>query len=135
MKRGRLADSESSFRIAPRNAEDAAPLLLTAVPDRRKRLSEGVLVEASVVARLLGLRLLKLDATIMLMPADVAAQPAAPRDPPARDGISPAGLPPAGLPPARLYPAGRGLAEAVRHLNEGEELLAQARDDGARPAS
>lgn len=130
MKRGRLADSESSFRIAPRNAEDAAPLLLTAVPDRRKRLSEGVLVEASVVARLLGLRLLKLDATIMLMPADVAAQPAAPRDPPARDGI-----PPAGLPPARLYPAGRGLAEAVRHLNEGEELLAQARDDGARPAS
>lgn len=130
MKRGRLADSESSFRIAPRNAEDAAPLLLTAVPDRRKRLSEGVLVEASVVARLLGLRLLKLDATIMLMPADVAAQPAAPRDPPARDG-----LPPAGLPPARLYPAGRGLAEAVRHLNEGEELLAQARDDGARPAS
>jgi hypothetical protein len=130
VKRGRLADSKSSFRIAPRNAEDAAPILLTAAPDRRKRLSEGVLVEAFVVARLLGLRLLKLDATVMLMPADVAAQPATPRDPPALDG-----LPRAGSPPARLYPAGRGLAEAIRHLNEGEELLAQARANGARPTS
>ena len=125
MKRGRLADSKSSFRIAPRNAEGAAPILLTAAPDRRKRLSEGVLVEAFVVARLLGLRLLKLDATVVLTPADVGAQRAAPRDPPALDG----------LPPARLYPAGRGLAEAIRHLDEGEELLAQARDNGARPAS
>jgi hypothetical protein len=125
VKRGRLADSKSSFRIAPRNAEGAAPILLTAAPDRRKRLSEGVLVEAFVVARLLGLRLLKLDATVVLTPADVGAQRAAPRDPPALDG----------LPPARLYPAGRGLAEAIRHLDEGEELLAQARDNGARAAS
>jgi hypothetical protein len=125
VKRGRLADSKSSFRIAPRNAEGAAPILLTAAPDRRKRLSEGVLVEAFVVARLLGLRLLKLDATVVLTPADVGAQRAAPRDPPALDG----------LPSARLYPAGRGLAEAIRHLDEGEELLAQARDNGARPAS
>ena len=123
--RGRLAGSKSSFRIAPRPAESTAPTLLTAVPDRRRRLSEGILVEASVLARLLGIRLLKLDATVVLMPADVAAQSAAPRDPPALDG----------LPPARLYPAGRGLAEAIRHLNEGEELLAQARDNGARPAS
>lgn len=125
MKRGRLADSKSSFRIAPRNAEGAAPILLTAAPDRRKRLSEGVLVEAFVVARLLGMRLLKLDATVVLMPADVAGQPAAAREPPALDG----------LPPARPYPAKRGLAEAIRHLNEGEELLAQARDNGADSAS
>jgi len=124
VKRGRLAGSKSSLRIAPRNAEGAAPILLTAVPDRRKRLSEGILVEASVVARLLGMRLLKLDATVVLMPADVAAQPAAPRDPPALDG----------LPPTRLNPAGRGLAEAIRNLNEGEELLAQARDNGADSA-
>jgi hypothetical protein len=124
VKRGRLADSKSSFRIAPRNAEGAAPILLTAAPDRRKRLSEGVLVEAFVVARLLGLRLLKLDATVVLMPADVAARSAAPLDPPALDG----------LPPTRLYPAGRGLAEAIRHINEGEELLAEARHNGAYPA-
>lgn len=125
MKRGRLADSKSSFRIAPRNAEGAAPILLTAAPDRRKRLSEGVLVEAFVVARLLGMRLLKLDATVVLMPADLAAQRAAAREHLALDG----------LPPARPYPAKRGLAEAIRHLNEGEELLAQARDNGADSAS
>jgi hypothetical protein len=125
--RGRLAGSKSSFRIAPRPAESTAPTLLTAVPDRRGRLSEGILVEASVLARLLGIRLLKLDATVMLMPADVAAQSAAPRDPPALKG----------LPPTRLNPppAGRGLAEAIRHLNEGEELLAEARHNGARQGS
>ena len=121
--RGRLAGSKSSFRIAPRPAESTAPTLLTAVPDRRRRLSEGILVEASVLARLLGIRLLKLDATVVLMPADVAAQPAAPRDRPALEA----------LPPTRLYPAGRGLAEAIRHLNEGEELLAEARLNGAGP--
>jgi hypothetical protein len=121
--RGRLAGSKSSFRIAPRPAESTAPTLLTAVPDRRRRLSEGILVEASVLARLLGIRLLKLDATVVLMPADVAARYAAPHAPPALDA----------LPPTRLYPAGRGLAEAIRHLNEGEELLAEARLNGAGP--
>jgi hypothetical protein len=123
--RGRLADSKSSFHLAPQRAEGTAPVLLTAVPDRRRRLSEGILVEATVLARLLGIRLLKLDATVVLMPADVAARSAAPRDPPALDG----------LPPTRLYPAGRGLAEAIRHINEGEALLAQARHNGADPAS
>jgi hypothetical protein len=122
--RGRLADSKSSFHIAPRPTESTAPILLTAVPDPRRRLSEGILVEASVLARLLGIRLLKLDATVVLMPADVAARSAAPRDPPALDG----------LPPTRLYPAGRGLAEAIRHIKEGEELLAEARHNGAYPA-
>ena len=86
-------------------------------------MSEGILVEASVLARLLGIRLLKLDATVVLMPADVAAQPAAPHAPPALDA----------LPPTRVYPAGRGLAEAIRHINEGEELLAEARLNGAGP--
>jgi hypothetical protein len=122
--RGRLTDSKSSFHLAPRAAESTAPLLLTAVPDRRRRLSEGILIEASVLARLLGIRLLKLHATVMLMPADVAARPA-PGDPPALERAR------ASLPPTRLYPAGRGLAEAIRHINEGEELLAEARHNGA----
>jgi hypothetical protein len=123
--RGRLAGSKSSFRIAPAPAESTAPTLLTAVPGRRRRLSEGTLVETTILARLLGIRLLKLDATVVLMPADVAAWSAAPRDLPALDGP----------PPTRLYPAGRGLAEAMRHINEGEELLAEARHNGADPAS
>lgn len=109
--RGRRAGSKSSFRIAPRAAESTA----------RRRPSEGLLIEASILARLLGIRLLKLDATVVLTPADVGARPAPPSDPPALDG----------RPPPRLYPAGRGLAEAVRHINEGEELLAEARDNGA----
>jgi hypothetical protein len=68
---------------------------------------------------------LKLDATVVLIPADVAAPSVGPPDPPALDG----------LPPTRLYPAGRGLAEAVRHIKEGEELLAEAGHNGADPAS
>jgi hypothetical protein len=125
--RGHRTDSRSSFHIAPRGAESTAPRHLTAVPDRRRRLSEGILVEASVLARLLGIRLLKLDATVVLTPAETAARSAAPRDPPALESARASNLP-----PTRLYPAGRGLAEAIRHINEGEELLAEARQDGAR---
>ena len=126
--RGRLTDSKSSSRVGPRAAESTAPLL-TAAPDRRRRLSEGTLIEASVVARLLGIKLLKLHATVMMMPADVEARPAAPPDPAA---LEPA---PASLPPARLYPTGRGLVEASRHINVAEELLAEARHNGANPAT
>lgn len=46
---------------------------LTAVPDRGGQPSDGVLVEGSIVTRLLGLRLLKLDATVVVVPADVSA--------------------------------------------------------------
>jgi hypothetical protein len=46
---------------------------------------------------------LRLDATIALMPAAITASPSA-------------------------LAAGDGLAEAVRSINEGAELLAQARD-------
>ena len=88
--------------------------------------SEGILVEASVVARLLGMRLLKLDATVVLSPADVATRSATPRDlPTIESGRASEVL------PRRPHPAGRGLAEAVRHIKEGEELLAEARHDGA----
>ena len=43
-----------------------------------RRLSEGTLVEASVVARVLGLRILRLEATIALVPADPRARPRRP---------------------------------------------------------
>jgi len=88
--------------------------------------SEGILVEASVVARLLGMRLLKLDATVVLSPADVTRRSAAPRVLPAVES-----RPAPHISPSRPQPAGRGLAEAVRHIKEGEELLAEARHDGA----
>jgi hypothetical protein len=85
--------------------ETSAPVALTAAVDRSRRLSEGGLVQASVRARLLGLPLLRLDATVVLMPAAITASPSA-------------------------VTAGNGLAEAVRSINDGAEVLAQLRRDG-----
>jgi hypothetical protein len=89
--------------------------------------SGGVLVEASILARLLGIRLLKLDATILIGPADVTASSPVrtglrARKPPRRSEVPPA-------PSAAVV--GRGLADAVRSINEGAELLAEARRNGA----
>jgi hypothetical protein len=71
------------------------------------RLSEGTLVEASVVGRVLGVRILRIDAVVLLSPAvppPVSATPA---------------------PSVRPRP-GR-LAGALRSIEEGAELLAEAR--------
>jgi hypothetical protein len=98
---------------------------LTATPDRRRRLSDGVLVDASIHARLLGLRLLTVDASIVLVPAEVSATPrAAPRpaERPAPRSSAPA--------PKRSLAAGPRLAQAVRSLNEAAEVLAETRRDG-----
>jgi hypothetical protein len=83
------------------------PVGLTAAVDPSRRLSEGALVQASVRARLLGIPLLRLDATIALMPAAITA-------------------------PSSSLAAGNGLAEAVRSINDGAEILAQVRPNGRR---
>lgn len=124
--RGRLSDSKSSAPVAPRAVRTRGPLGLTAVPDRRRRLSDGVLVEASILARVLGIRLLTLDTTVVLVPADVRAPSTASHDPPARTSA-----PSSGVPPTQSGAAGHGLAEAVRSINEGAELLAKARRNGS----
>jgi hypothetical protein len=80
---------------------------LTAAVDTGRRLSEGGLVQASVRARLLGIPLLRLDATVVLMPAAVTT-------------------------PSTSLAAGDGLAEAVRSINDGAEMLAQVRRNGRR---
>lgn len=99
---------------------------MTAVPDRSRRLSDGVIVEAFIRARVLGIRLLTLDASVVLVPADLSAASSADQDPPLRGTVrSP-------LPaPLRSGAGGRRLAEAVRTLQEGAELLAQVRRNGA----
>ena len=58
-------------------------------------------------ARLLGIPLLRLDATVVLLPAAVKA-------------------------PSSALAAGNGLAEAVRSINDGAEVLAQVRRNGRR---
>jgi hypothetical protein len=87
----------------------SAPPALTVAIDRRRRLSEGALVQASVRARLLGLPLLRLDAAVVLVPAAITAAPAA-------------------------LASQNGLADAVRSINEGSEILAAARRNGREDA-
>ena len=112
--------------VAPRTLETKAPVALMATPDRRRRLSDGVLVDASIHARLLGLKLLTVDAAIVLMPADVsapsaAAHPAAGRSAPRSSAAA----------SRRAVAAGPRLAQAVRSINEAAEVLAETRRDGA----
>jgi hypothetical protein len=112
--------------VAPRTLETRAPVALTAIPDRRRRLSDGVLVDASIHARLLGLRLLTVDATIVLVPADVSA-PSGGAHPPAERRAPRSSVPV----PRRSVVAGPRLAQAVRSINEAAEVLAETRRDGA----
>ena len=94
-------------RRAVRGLGTPAPAALTAALDPTRRLSEGALVQASVRARLLGLPLLRLDATLVLMPAAISAS-------------------------SSTVAVGDGLAEAVRSINDGAAILAQVRRDGAQ---
>jgi hypothetical protein len=89
-----------------RTARDVGTPAMTATVDPGRRLSEGALVQASVRARLLGIPLLRLDATVVLMPAAITA-------------------------PSSIAP-GNGLAEAVRSINDGAEVLAQVRRNSRR---
>ena len=94
-------------RRGVRSVGTPAPAALTAAVHPSRRLSEGALVQASVRARLLGLPLLRLDATVVLMPAAITA-------------------------PSSPLAVGNGLAEAVRSINDGAEVLAQVRRNSRR---
>ena len=130
--RARLSASRSSARAAPPAASKPAPVVLEVAPDRSKRLSGGALVEASIAARLLGMRILTLEATVAVVPAAVAAATPALQDGAAREGR-------AGRVFARPSRDRRGrsgslgprLADAVRNLDEGAELLVAAKRKGA----
>ena len=110
------------MHVAPRAVRATAPLELMATPDRRRRLSEGVLVDASIRARLLGIRLLTIDAIVVLAPADVTGPSVAAPDQPQHASVGSSGIS-----RKRSAATGRGLAEAVQSINEGVELLAEAR--------
>jgi hypothetical protein len=88
-----------------------------------RRLSEGAVVEASVRARLLGIPLLKLEAAIVLVPADVRGA-ALGRGAGARASVR------STLPPAGSNGTGLGLAEAVRNIDEAAQVLAHVRRNG-----
>jgi len=118
--------------VALRPGKRTAPVVLELAPDRSKRLSDATLVEASISARLLGMRLLTLDATIALVPADVTAPIAAVADGPLRgDRRAHRSTRSSGDAQRRSGRVGQGLADAVRNLDEGAKLLAEVRRDGA----
>jgi hypothetical protein len=101
-----------------------ASATLDVTPDGRRRLSEGGLVEASVVARLLGMRLLRLHATIALAPAEVRPASAGAR----------ARASPEATPIARRAPSGapgRSLRDAIVTIDEAGEVLAEIRRNSA----
>ena len=86
-----------------------------------------MLVEASLLARVIGIKLLTIDATIALVPADIrASSSAAPVAPARASGGSRA------VAPQRSRVAGRGLADALRSIDEAAELLAEAQRQAPR---
>ena len=105
-------------------SESAASLVVRGTHDRVSRLSEGTLVQGSVRARLLGLPLLRLEATVVLVPAGLKGSSRAPNAP---QGILTGSL----VPPSGTSPTGDGLAEAVRRINEGAQILAEFRRNGS----
>jgi hypothetical protein len=124
-RRARPGGSHASPHVLGEPIARTGPVVLTAVPSRRKRLSDGVLVEALVLGRVLGMRILTLRASVVLAPAEVTSPTSADR----AVALPPAARP-AGLVPARRPVAGRRLAEAVRRIDEGAQLLADARRNG-----
>ena len=91
---------------------------LTAHPDPRATLADGVLIQGSVRGRVFGLSILKIDTTVILSPAQIdgAAGSARVRLPPNRARS-----------PTEPAPGGRRLAEAVRTIGEGAAQLADTR--------
>jgi hypothetical protein len=70
-RRGRRSDSRGTAHATERTPETSPSTNLIAVPDDGRPLSEGLLVEASIVARLLRVRLLAIDARLIVAPAHV----------------------------------------------------------------
>jgi len=82
------------------------------VPNARRPLSEGLVVQASVVARLFRVHLLAIDASVVISPAHVHGRAAAARPNTQRRAI------------------GAGLVAAERLIDEGASSLASSRATG-----
>lgn len=101
------------------------------VTDERRDLGEGaVLIEAGIVARLFGIRLLRLDADVVLTPARAGDPPdgsdGTPHD---QELVNLFGHTPPATPSgsSQLLPERHSLSEARLLLQQSEESLAQAR--------
>jgi hypothetical protein len=73
------------------------------------------------LARVLGMRILTLDTTVVLAPADITAESSTPTNPPTITSARSSGVSPLSR------AAGHGLAEAIRDINDGAEILAKSK--------
>jgi hypothetical protein len=110
------------LRRLSRQPNGTSPLL---APNPSRRLSQGALVEAYVRARVLGIPLLKVEAFVTLVPADVAARVSRGVEIRTRESARPAASR-----MRRSEPLGSCLAEAIRNLEEANDVLAAARRNG-----
>lgn len=127
-RRAHQSASKSSAPVVVTAGRSAITLGRAAVvaPDRRRGRSDATLVEASVTARLLGMRILTLDAKVALLPADVSLTP-----PPVQGRADYAPARSSGDSPGRAASAGHRLVDAVRNLDEGSRLLAEVQRNGS----
>lgn len=100
-------------------------------PDLTRRRADATLVEASVTARLLGMRILRIDATVALVPAEVAIATPPVVTPPVETRAAYAPGRSFGAPRGRAGAVGPRLADAVRNLDEGAKVLAKVRRAGS----
>ena len=75
LARRRAGSRSTASRGRSRHGRTVALPLATMAPDEESRLSDGVLVETALVARVLGLRLLRVDGTVLLAPARLQERP------------------------------------------------------------
>ena len=133
---GRPSASETSERATTRTLEVAREGQVIAAPDRDGSLAEGILVEAAAVVRLFGMRLLTLDASVVISPAELS-------DPPDVPPVASKPVLEEARRPLRSQPAGADLARAQLVINEAaasltasraatEREAAKARSDGRR---
>lgn len=85
-------------------------------PDAASELSDGVVVQTQLLGRVLGVRLLRVDGTVLVTPARLASGPLA---------ATRATAPSAG--PTAVTAPGSELAEAARLLRENDEVLGRRR--------
>ena len=119
--RGLQGDSRLTAHATGRTPKTSSSKNLIAVPDGGRQLSEGLLIEAFIVARLLRIRLLVIDASLIVAPAKVTGR--------TRAAAHTAHESFAQVPPRTRAGGtiGAGLAAADRFLGEAAASLAASR--------
>jgi hypothetical protein len=117
---GRRSISTNTAHATARTPRLPPSTHLIVAPDGGRQLTEGLVLEASVVARLLGVRLLVIDANLIVAPAQVKDRTRAATYATGK-ALAPV------EPPTRTHAIGAGLAAAERYLSEAAASLARSR--------